>query len=155
MNKQVLENMLASLKYFKEMDNVLIFPSDKNRKIYPVYAKEYEFQVDISRKGHKLTKCTFQLRRGNTKLYRIDLIGREHTNPPGDYKYANQSIECPHIHTIRHQLGLSVALPVEEGLIAIPDDELSYMINGFRYFMEEVNIANRHDIKCIANENLI
>lgn len=155
MDKHDLEKMLSIVKYLENSSNLLLLPPDKSSMVYSVKSSDYVFQIDFNRKGHRLTRCTFQLRKKNLKLYRLDFIGRPHTNPPGNYKYANCEISCPHIHSIKHPLGLGVALPIEEETLFICDDKLIHMINLFKYFLKEVNVANRNDFEYLFTEDLV
>ena len=73
-----------------------LFPPPGERIAIPVTLldKRENFILDVTRAQIKLTKATYQNRRGAAIiLLRLDVDGPPHTNPDG------VEIPCPHLHT--------------------------------------------------------
>ena len=97
-------------------------------------SNNYVFFLDLNRKGHKRPKCTFQLREKRNKelpLVRIDIIGRPHQNPDGDFKWVKQVVKCPHLHRADFpKYGTHVAVPLlkDNGNFKLSEQDLNNLI---------------------------
>lgn len=116
-------------------------------------SNNYNFVFDISRKGHKRPKCTFQLREKRNKekpLVRIDIIGRPHHNPKGNFKWADKDIPCPHLHRADFpHFGTHVAVPLLEnnGNFQLSQDELTDLCECLKKALQFLNVRNVNKYK--------
>ncbi|MDY0396819.1 hypothetical protein RWE15_24095 [Virgibacillus halophilus] len=95
----------------------------------------------------KKPKCTFQLREQQNKdfpLLRLDIIGRTHKNPAGDFPYADMDIPCPHLHIAHPDYGTSIAYPLNDtyAKIVLTDKELNDLGKVLCSFLERCNVGN-------------
>lgn len=144
---QEIRNMINSLKTIIEDSNEICIPAFGNKSKINLKSSNYTFTVDLNRSGHKKPKCTFQLRENKNQdkaLVRLDLVGRDHPNPEGNFPYAGETIPCPHIHMADKDHGIAVAYPLNEDTAQMYLDE--EMIENLGYvlkeFLRRINVAN-------------
>jgi len=100
-NFEDVRQMINELKMIVNisLDDAITVPVKNDKACINLHGTNYDYLFDLNRKGHRKPKCTYQLRDANAKskiLFRIDLIGRPHPNPAGNYAYADEILECPH-----------------------------------------------------------
>jgi hypothetical protein len=108
--------------------------------------------VDINRRGRKSSRFTLQLRNKrfrDSPLLRLDILGADHPNPPGNYPLAGELIPCPHLHIAHPEYGDSIAYPLnsEYAKIYLTDDELEDLVVILKRFLERCNVTNLSDFK--------
>lgn len=115
MNNDLINELINTLKMiFENKPDIDIPPTGGTNKI-ELKSNKYKFFVDLNRKGHLKPKVTFQLREQqykDTPLLRLDLIGKPHPNPQGDFPHAGELISCPHLHIAHPDYGTSIAYPL-------------------------------------------
>lgn len=113
-----IRSMIKSIKEIIEKENYINFPSFRQTGRLDLKSKDYNFILDLNRKGHKRPKCTFQLRNKRNKekpIVRVDIIGKSYLNPKGSFKWAGKEISCPHLHRADFpNYGTRVAVPLLE-----------------------------------------
>lgn len=161
MDNSVFTDMIESLKELVYDHQDILIPKFGVKDKYKLHASNYDFEMDLNRAGHKLEKCTFQLRDAinkDTVLVRFDLIGRTHPNPPGNYPYADEDIVCPHVHFANYSSGgIAIALPLSDPLVKmnLSNDELLDIIKALKAFLQRINVGNRDDFHYNINEELL
>ena len=160
MDNHELYEMIESLKKIIVSDSFIALPSSGQAITLDASGKNYDFLLDINRQSYRRPKCTFQLRDKDNKsriLFRFDLIGKNHPNPPGDFEYSDMKISCPHVHIATHPLGTAYAYPLDAKEINIYLDENDYedIILALKSFLVRINIANRNDFQYTLNEDII
>lgn len=102
-----ITKMIEAVKQIIEKNDYIDLPLFQNSSQLRLKGNNYNFILDLNRKGHRRPKCTFLLREKRNKeqpLVRVDIIGRPHQNPVGDFKWSNKVIPCPHLHRADFQL---------------------------------------------------
>lgn|SRR5487761_1088124 len=101
--------LLKMKKHFIDM-STMNFPSVgqyQQRELSSDDGRE-TFLLDVSRKGIKVAKCTYQNRYRVTEiLLRLDIDGPTHDNPDG------AAVPCPHLHVYREGFADKWASPVD------------------------------------------
>lgn len=148
MENALINNLINELKRIIDEDNPIWLPESGNRSSINLKSANYFYKIDVNRTGHKFVRFTIQLRENSHKssvLMRLDAIGKSHDNPPGDYEYADQSIDCPHMHIASAEYGLSVAYPMDATIVnmTLTEEMITNMIDTLREFLARVNVANR------------
>ncbi|WP_420814205.1 DUF6978 family protein [Loigolactobacillus bifermentans] len=144
MSSNQLTHLINLPKYLDYPPSYLIVPRSGNHTRYTLHSYQLQFELDINRAGHRLEKCTFQLRQQHLILVRLDLIGRTHLNPPGNYPYANQAIPCPHIHLADYRSdGIAIALPLPASIVRIDISDANILLILI-IFLQRINVVNRN-----------
>lgn len=144
----LMQELLDCLKRITDESKTIKLPNLGKRDKLHLSGTNYDFYFDLNRNGHRLPKCTFQLRETNHKsdiLFRFDLIGREHPNPPGNYPYSRQIMECPHVHFSTYKnFGIKVALPLSDPLVRlnISKDDMQNLLICLKKTLHRLNVAN-------------
>lgn len=76
-------------------------------------------------------------------LVRIDIIGRPHQNPDGDFKWANQVVKCPHLHRADFpKYGTHVAVPLlkDNGNFKLSEQDLNNLILCLKKSLKFLNV---------------
>ena len=147
-DNQLIQELLDCLKKIVDSSKNIDIPKFGSKGRLNLSGTNYDFYFDLNRSGHRLPKCTFQLRERNHKgdiLFRFDLIGKEHPNPKGNYPYSGQLIECPHVHFATYKdYGIGVALPLSDPLVRlnIPESELNNLVLCLKKTLVRLNVAN-------------
>lgn len=147
-DNQLIQELLDCLKKIVDSSKNIDIPKFGSKGRLSLSGTNYDFYFDLNRSGHRLPKCTFQLRERNHKgdiLFRFDLIGKEHPNPKGNYPYSGQLIECPHVHFATYKdYGIGVALPLSDPLVRlnIPESELNNLVLCLKKTLVRLNVAN-------------
>jgi hypothetical protein len=154
-----INDLIQCLKRIINENTEIVIPQFGEKDKIELKSSKYLFIVDLNRKGHKKPKCTFQLREQQHKdlaLLRLDLVGREHENPPGDYPLAGQVIPCPHIHIAHPEFGSSIAFPLDDPYVRmfLTEDELKDLALVLKKFLERCNVGNIDDYKYYYNLSL-
>lgn len=160
MNQSIIDQLINSLKRIVESNNTIDIPSSSEKGIIELKSKNHLFIVDMNRNGHKKPKCTFQLRNQENKdqpLLRLDLIGRNHTNPPGDYHLAGQTIPCPHIHIAHPDYGDNIAYPLNDtyAKMYLTDEEINDLMIVLQEFLKRCNVGNIDSYNFQLQDNLL
>lgn len=147
MENDLINELILSLKRIIHHETVIDIPSFGEKSTVPLKSSNYYFTLDINRSGHKKQKVTFQLRENSHKtdpLIRLDVIGRSHPNPPGDYDLADRIIECPHIHFASSEYGLAIAYPLDHPIVRmnLTPNVLEDLGETLKIFMDRINVAN-------------
>jgi hypothetical protein len=144
---ETINELINSLKEIINNDPNIFIPIAGERNRIELKSNSYLFTVDLNRSGHKKPKCTFQLREQQQKdqpLLRLDLIGRTHVNPPGNYELAGEEIPCPHLHIAHPEYGDSIAYPLNNNYakIFLTENEQKDLIKVLKSFLERCNVEN-------------
>lgn len=147
MDLQLIHELINSLKMIIEDNKNIKIPNSGEQDRIELKSNNYMFFVDLNRGGHKKPKCTFQLREqqnSDSPLLRLDLIGRTHPNPPGDYPYANEEIPCPHLHIAHPEYGSSIAFPLNTTYanMYLSDEDIENLVIVLTKFLERCNVGN-------------
>ncbi|MCM3663486.1 hypothetical protein M3204_03670 [Mesobacillus subterraneus] len=115
-------------------------------------SSEYQFIVDVNRKGRKKPKFTLQLRSKSNKDYsllRLDILGPDHPNPEGDFPFSGEVIPCPHLHIAHPEYGDSIAYPLnnEYANIYLTKTQLEDLVEILKTFLKFCNVGNIEDIQ--------
>lgn len=141
-----ISKMIESIKQIIEQNQYIHIPPFGQSKQLNLKSNNYVFFLDLNRKGHKRPKCTFQLREKRNKelpLVRIDIIGRPHQNPDGDFKWANQVVKCPHLHRADFpKYGTHVAVPLlkDNGNFKLSEQDLNNLILCLKKALKFLNV---------------
>ena len=76
-----ITKMIEAVKQIIEKNDYIDLPLFQNSSQLRLKGNNYNFILDLNRKGHRRPKCTFQLREKRNKeqpLVRVDIIGRPH-----------------------------------------------------------------------------
>lgn len=156
MDTSEITEMIDCLKQLKNDSQEILIPAFGNKDQFELHGANYDFFMDLNRSGHRLEKCTFQLReklRKSIILVRFDLVGRSHTNPIGDYRHAGENIPCPHVHFANFEpVGIGAALPLDDPLVRIALSQKTEYIAGLKEFLTRINVGNRTDFRYTLNE---
>lgn len=156
-----ISDMINSLKRLLHEDKIINLPTQGKSLLLDLHSSNYDFLFDINRKGHKLIKCTFQLREINHRsdpLIRFDLIGKAHPNPVGSYGHAGERIPCPHVHMANFpEYGIAVALPINDPMVRlnIPASAYNDILFCLNEILARINVANRDDFRYTLNQELL
>ncbi|MCA0970832.1 hypothetical protein LCM20_09540 [Halobacillus litoralis] len=147
MNLNEIHDLINCLKRILHQNSTIPIPNQGSKEKIELTSTKYSFVVDLNRSGHKKPKCTFQLRAQHyrdTPLLRLDLIGRAHSNPPGDYPLANERIPCPHIHIIHPDYGDKIAYPLDDSYakMYLKDESLEDLAYVLKQFLKRCNVGN-------------
>lgn len=152
--------MIESLKKISEQSNYIDLPTFGDTNQLNLKSDNYNFFLDLNRKGHRRQKCTFQLREKKNKerpLVRIDIIGRPHHNPKGNFKWSDTDIPCPHLHRADFpKYGTHVAVPLLEdnGNFELSQSDLNDLCKCLKKALEFLNVENIEDYKLREQESL-
>lgn len=155
-----INKMIESIKQIIEERYYINLPVFGQARQLHLQSKDYMFLLDLNRKGYKKQKCTFQLREKRNKeqpLVRIDIIGKPHQNPEGDFKWANQVIDCPHLHRADFpKFGIHVAVPLLEdnNNFRLSQDDLNNLIICLKKTLKFLKVKNRNDFQFQEQGNL-
>lgn len=147
MELDLINELINSLKKILHQEGTIYIPDSGQKDKIELKDSKYLFTVDLNRKGHRKPKCTFQLRENQNKDYpllRLDLIGRTHVNPPGDYPNANEEIPCPHLHIAHPDYGDSIAYPLDDNYarMFLTEEEIEDLAKVLKSFLERCNVGN-------------
>jgi len=150
MNQATIDKLLSSAKRIIETVPLIQIPNHGSQSRIELKDGEYLFYVDLNRSGHKKPKCTYQLRESVQKdkiLLRLDLVGRTHKNPPGDFELAESDIPCPHMHIANEKLGTSIAYPLDHEYVKmfLKEEELENLIFVFKTFLNKCIVTNTNE----------
>lgn len=150
MDFSIINELITSLKRIIELNPILKLPEAGKSDKIELKSNSFYFWVDINRKGRKKPQCTFQLREKQHKdspLLRLDIIGPDHPNPPGDFPLAGRVIPCPHLHIAHPDYGDSIAYPLDDNYakMYITDEELHEIDTLLKKFLERCNVGNIND----------
>ncbi|MFC6165301.1 DUF6978 family protein [Lactiplantibacillus dongliensis] len=163
MNFEDVRQMINELKMIVNiaLDDAITVPVKNDKACINLHGTNYDYLFDLNRKGHRKPKCTYQLRDANAKskiLFRIDLIGRPHPNPAGNYAYADEILECPHVHLADFPVyGIAVALPLDapEVHMHLNPSDINNLISCLKVTFERLNVANRTDFKYNLEDDIL
>lgn len=152
MDIHLINELIKSLKMIISSNKIINIPEFGQKDKIELKGESYSFIVDLNRSGYKKPKCTFQLRETHYRdkpLLRLDLIGRKHKNPPGDFDYAEQDIPCPHLHILDPDYGTSIAYPLDSkyAKIILTEEILTDLAAVLKEFLKRCNVGNIHDYK--------
>jgi len=158
-----IRQMIAELKMIIDYKPgaAITIPVKNDKTCLKLHGTNYDYLFDLNRKGHRKPKCTYQLRDENSKskvLFRLDLIGRPHPNPSGDYDYAGMLINCPHVHLADFpDYGIAVALPLDapESRIHLKESDIHNLIFCLQATLERLNVANRTDFHYNLEDDIL
>lgn len=147
MDIEQINELIHILKIIIENNKSIDIPSSGNSDKIELKSKKYNFTIDLNRQGHLKPKVTFQLREQQYKdfpLLRLDLIGRPHLNPPGDFPYANERIPCPHLHIAHPVYGTNMAYPLDSDYanIVLNEEEKENIVLALKEFLIRCNVGN-------------
>lgn len=142
-----IHELIDSMKRILQENKTIHVPDSGTENKIELKNPNFLFIVDLNRKGHYKPKCTFQLREQQHKDYpllRLDLIGRAHPNPPGDYPLSEQEIPCPHIHIADPDYGARIAYPLDHpyAKMYLTDDDLENLAAALGSFLKRCNVGN-------------
>lgn len=155
-----IKTMIKCLKEIVEKEKEIQIPSFRHADQIHLTGDNYNFLLDLNRKGHKRPKCTFQLREKRNKdhpLVRVDLIGPSHHNPTGDFKWNNEDIKCPHLHRADFpKYGMHVAVPLleENDNFQLTQSDLKHLIKCLQKTLEFLNVQNIDKYEIIEQGSL-
>jgi hypothetical protein len=160
MEFEQIQELINSLKMILNEGPDIVIPNPGNKDKIELKSSSYLFVVDLNRSGHKKPKCTFQLREQQHKDYpllRLDLVGRTHPNPSGDFPLAGQEIPCPHIHIADPDYGQSIAYPLNHNYakLFLTDNELEDLAIVLKSFLERCNVGNINEYNYNYQVNLL
>lgn len=152
MDISLIDELINSLKMIVNSNEIINIPDFGKRDKIELKGNNYSFIVDLNRSGHRKPKCTFQLREvhyKDTPLLRLDLIGRTHKNPPGDFPYSDQDIPCPHLHILDPDYGTSIAYPLDSyyAKMKLSEEVLNDLAAVLQEFLTRCNVGNINDYK--------
>jgi len=77
-------------------------------------------------------------------ILRLDILGPPHTNPDGDFPFAGQQIDCPHIHIAHEVFGDTIAYPLNTKYanIYLTNEEILDMVLVLNRFLKKCNVGN-------------
>lgn len=150
MDIEQINELIDALKMILAKGTNINIPPPRDGNKIELKSSKYTFTVDLNRKGHLKPKVTFQLRENQHKdfpLLRLDLIGRSHTNPPGEFPYANIRIPCPHLHIAHPEHGTSIAYPLdsEYAKMVLNDKDMENLVLVLKGFLKRCNVSNIND----------
>ncbi|MCT1903827.1 DUF6978 family protein [Oceanobacillus sojae] len=89
-------------------------------------------------------------------LLRLDIIGPPHINPEGEFPYAGERIECPHIHIAEERYAAKRAYPLNEeyAKMYLTNDQLSDLVEILKEFLKYCNVGNTNTINFSVQEEL-
>lgn len=160
MNIDEITKMIEVVKQIVEKDNCINLPPFRSADKLNLKGNNYNFVLDLNRKGHRRPKCTFQLREKRNKeqpLVRVDIIGRPHKNPDGDFEWSNQIVECPHLHRADFpKFGTRVAVPLleENKNFQLSQNDLNHLCDCLKKTLIFLNVDNINSYKFQEQENL-
>ncbi|HLS08002.1 DUF6978 family protein [Lentibacillus sp.] len=147
MEFEVIQELINSLKEILQEEKTIQIPNTGEKDKIELKSSSYMFTVDLNRRGIRKPKCSFQLREQQHKEYpllRLDLIGRTHTNPPGEHPFSKEDIPCPHIHIAHPDYGDSIAYPLNStyAKIFLTKDELEDLAKVLETFLKRCHVGN-------------
>lgn len=161
LNQNEIDELINSLKRLLIDDNIINIPNSNSKELLEGKSAHSEiFLIDLNRKGRKIKRYTLQLRPKRAKelpLLRLDLIGPDHPNPPGNFPYSDQTIPCPHLHIAHEGFGDSIAVPLntETANLYLSNEELQDFVKVTKTFLKRCNIINVEDFRFSSTqENL-
>ncbi|WP_175616076.1 DUF6978 family protein [Piscibacillus halophilus] len=160
MDLNKINDLLNELKMVMEKNKAIYIPNKGEQRQIQLKSNKHVFIVDLNRKGHKKARVTYQLRESSRKdfaLLRLDLIGRDHPNPEGDFPYAGEIIPCPHLHVADPNYGSSIAYPLNTkyAKMFLNDDIIKDLAAVLESFLERCNVGNLDDYEIIYQPEII
>ena len=93
MDQQTIDESISSLKRIIRDVRTIDVPVIGAQTSIELKSLDDSFEVYIGRKGHKKVRFSinfFRLKERHSPIIRLDLIGRVHENPEGDFPYAGE-----------------------------------------------------------------
>lgn len=155
-----ITKMIEAVKQIIEKNDHIDLPLFQNSSQLRLKGNNYNFILDLNRKGHRRPKCTFLLREKRNKeqpLVRVDIIGRPHQNPVGDFKWSNKVIPCPHLHRADFpKYGTYVAVPLLEKNenFQLSQNDLNNLCECLKKTLKFLNVDNINSYNFREQESL-
>lgn len=160
MDSNEINELIDCLKRITHDSNSFYLPEKGSYDQLDLKSNKSFFIVDVNRKGRKKPQFTLQLRDKEHKdcaLLRLDMIGPPHKNPEGDFPFAGEIIECPHLHIAHPDYGSSIAYPLNNDYakIYLTDAQIMDLVLILKMFLERCNVGNIDDIHYEYQQELI
>ncbi|MCM3528304.1 hypothetical protein M4D56_04185 [Cytobacillus oceanisediminis] len=160
MDIKLINDLINCLKRIIQESPTFHLPERGLYEKLELKSTEFQFIVDVNRKGRKKPKFSLQLRSKGNKDYtllRLDILGPDHPNPEGDFPYSGEIIPCPHLHIAHPEYGDSIAYPLnnEYAKIYLTDEHLEDLVLILKEFLKLCNVGNIEDINYEYQAELI
>lgn len=147
MQQPEIDNLINSLKRLLLDTTLINIPDFNNKELIEAKSHSDFFYIDLNKQGRRLKRYTLQLRAKRKKelpLLRLDLVGPDHPNPPGNFPFAGEKIPCPHIHIAKEGYGDKIAYPLNSKTagLYLTEEELEDFIQVTQKFLDKCNVVN-------------
>jgi len=159
MNQKTINEFISCLKMLNNSNRTIQLPDKGDSLRLKSKSRHHYFIIDVNLKG-RLGNITLQLRSEmypHKPLLRLDIAGRSHPNPEGNFEGAGQIIPCPHMHIAHPDYGDSIAYPLNSDMVKIhlTKEELNDLVFILRKFLIYMNTGNISDFDFHQQMNLI